>query len=530
MWKWHISYVLTHERTLYTLTTSRPEIVEENDGDAVKKREKWMKDYLMTRATLLHSMKDNIIPLFEGHEIAKEIMDALEEKYGHRSDTHIQLLLDKYNSTHINEDDYVGDFVNQMELIAKKPAYAKHPIFDKMQVTTILNGLSLSWEHVITLLTHSGKDISIISLPVLLVLEEERMKRRRREGQTSNLMMTQAQNPHAPTFKGKPKKFKKKWKGKLKGKKKVKGACFKCGKGGHFKVNCPKNNSDKKQKEIAMTVTEVMMAEPTSNSWWIDLAATRHITRDREFFVDFKEKAVGEHKVYMGNNTYSDVLDEGKCKIFVKRSIVVLHNVLYVSNIRRNIIYVPVLDGKGYGIKFKFGKVYISKWNVSVKGIKIENMYLLKVDNKVPISQYSYVSKDSSFLWNLRLGHINKNKMKRMSKNGLLPNINSEDFNICESCIQGKMISKSFSKHWKSSYLLEVIHSDICGPLRTKTHKGMEYFITFTDDYSRYGHIYLIKHKSETIEKFKEYKLEAKKQLGRSIKSLNNDREVNMKP
>ena len=37
MWRWHISYVLTHERTLYTLTTSRTEIVEENDGDAVKK-------------------------------------------------------------------------------------------------------------------------------------------------------------------------------------------------------------------------------------------------------------------------------------------------------------------------------------------------------------------------------------------------------------------------------------------------------------------------------------------------------------
>ena len=49
---------------------------------------------------------------------------------------------------------------------------------------------------------------------------------------------------------------------------------------GHFKVNCPKNNDDKKQKEIAMIVTEVMMAKPNSNSWWIDSAATRHITRD----------------------------------------------------------------------------------------------------------------------------------------------------------------------------------------------------------------------------------------------------------
>ena len=79
-----------------------------------------MEDDLMARATLLHSMKDNIILLFKGHEIAKEIMDALKEKYDPRSDTHLQLLLDKYNSTCMNEDDYVGDFVNQMELIAKE--------------------------------------------------------------------------------------------------------------------------------------------------------------------------------------------------------------------------------------------------------------------------------------------------------------------------------------------------------------------------------------------------------------------------
>ena len=43
---------------------------------------------------------------------------------------------------------------------------------------------------------------------------------------------------------------------------------------------------------------------------------------------------------------------------------------------------------------------------------------------------------------------------------------------------------RHFAKHWKSSKLLEVIHSDICGPLRTKTHKGIEYFIAFIDDYS----------------------------------------------
>jgi hypothetical protein len=286
-----------------------------------------------------------------------------------------------------------------MELIAKELANACHPVTNKMQVTTILNSL-LSWKHVVTSLTISGKDVSMVSLPMLLILEEERMKTRRREGTSSNMINahTISQTVQAFTFKGKPKKFKRKWKSKPKGKNKPKGACFKCGKVRHFKAKCPKLNGNKRQKEIAMTITEVMMAKPTLSSWWIDSVAIRHIARSREFFVDFKEKAIGEHKVYMGNNPYSDVLGEGKCKISIKGSIIVLHDVLYVPSIRMNLISVPILDNKGYKIKFKSKKVYIRKGNISVKGTKIDNMYFIKVDNKNFISHYLCVSESSSYI------------------------------------------------------------------------------------------------------------------------------------
>ena len=66
---------------------------------------------------------------------------------------------------------------------------AGHLVTDKMQVTTTLNNLPLSWEYVVTSLTLSEKEVSMVSLPVLLILEEERIKRRRREGTSSNMMM-----------------------------------------------------------------------------------------------------------------------------------------------------------------------------------------------------------------------------------------------------------------------------------------------------------------------------------------------------
>ena len=159
MWERHIIYVLTHEKTQYTLIFEKPHRVDLNDGEAKKKHEKWEEGDLMARATLLHNMKDNIIPLFEGHESAKQMMEALEAKYGPRSDTHMQLLLDKYNCSCMSECDNLSEFVNQMELIAKKLANAGHLVIDKMQVTIILNSFPLLWEHVVTSLILSEKEV-----------------------------------------------------------------------------------------------------------------------------------------------------------------------------------------------------------------------------------------------------------------------------------------------------------------------------------------------------------------------------------
>ncbi|KAK8676013.1 hypothetical protein V6N13_034068 [Hibiscus sabdariffa] len=76
----------------------------------------------------------------------------------------------------------------------------------------------------------------------------------------------------------------------------------------------------------------------------------------------------------------------------------------------------------------------------------------------------------------------------------------------------------------RASDLLGLIHSDVCGPMNTQARGGYEYFITFTDDFSRYGYIYLMHHKSEALEKFKEFKNEVQNQHGKSIKALRFDR------
>ncbi|GJX24856.1 retrotransposon protein, putative, ty1-copia subclass [Tanacetum coccineum] len=72
--------------------------------------------------------------------------------------------------------------------------------------------------------------------------------------------------------------------------------------------------------------------------------------------------------------------------------------------------------------------------------------------------------------------------------------------------------------------LLGLIHTDVCGPLRHVLRQGASYFITFTNDYSRYGYVYLLKHKYEIFETFKVFKNEVENQLEKTIKALRSDR------
>ncbi|KAL0427575.1 UNVERIFIED_CONTAM: hypothetical protein Slati_2932300 [Sesamum latifolium] len=61
--------------------------------------------------------------------------------------------------------------------------------------------------------------------------------------------------------------------------------------------------------------------------------------------------------------------------------------------------------------------------------------------------------------------------------------------------------------------LLDLVHTDVCGPLSIPARGGFSYFITFTDDHSRYGYIYLMRYKSEAFGRFKEYRLEVENKL-----------------
>ena len=136
-----------------------------------------------------------------------------------------------------------------------------------------------------------------------------------------------------------------------------------------------------------------------------------------------------------------------------------------------------------------------------------DELYLLSLCEKAPyvlnVNEQSTSSNndqkkrkrthDSSKLWHCRLGHISRGRIERLIKSEILPKLEFSDLEQCVDCIKGKYVKQIKKGANRSTGTLEIIHTDICGPFPVKSVDGYDSFITFTDDYSRFGYIYPIK-------------------------------------
>ncbi|KAJ9562043.1 hypothetical protein OSB04_007203 [Centaurea solstitialis] len=124
-------------------------------------------------------------------------------------------------------------------------------------------------------------------------------------------------------------------------------------------------------------------------------------------------------------------------------------------------------------------------------------LYVLNLQENKEVYHISKRSKeieDQTYLWHCRLGHINKKRIEKLQKGGLLGSFDFKPFDNCESCLSGKMTKQPFNKD---------------------NERANEF---------RYGYVYLIRHKSEAFERFKEFHNEVQNQLDRKIKFLQSDR------
>jgi hypothetical protein len=195
-----------------------------------------------------------------------------------------------------------------------------------------------------------------------------------------------------------------------------------------------------------------------------------------------------------------------------------LNNVLYVPSLRRNLISIASLEDDGYEYLFGNNKCTI-KFDDVINGLAPwrSMLYMLSL-NDFPVMNVCDVTnkrrriltsdnETSSKLWYCHLSYISRGRMECLIKEEILVPLDFSDVGHYIECIKGKYV-----KHIKktgltrSSGVLEIIHTDICDPFNVKSVDGFNSSITFKNDFSRCGYIYLIHERSEALDKFNIFK------------------------
>ena len=102
-----------------------------------------------------------------------------------------------------------------------------------------------------------------------------------------------------------------------------------------------------------------------------------------------------------------------------------------------------------------------------------------------------------------------------------MPNLNIEHDGVFRGCELGKNAKRSFHRsNRRSKRILDLVHSDICGPMETPSLSGYMYYVLFIDDFSQKTWIYFLKTKNETFGKFLEFKALVENQNGGHIHAL----------
>jgi hypothetical protein len=169
------------------------------------------------------------------------------------------------------------------------------------------------------------------------------------------------------------------------------------------------------------------------------------------------------------------------------------------------------------GLYVMFGpkdmKVYKNFETKSVpilQGQKTNTVYVLNAES-------AYVEKTKGKqtveFWHQRLGHVGFDKLGRIIEKGLVHGLPKADVKIdmvCSGCQFGKAAQLPFtSSDHRSNSPLELVHSDVFGPIKQSSMSGMKYMVTFIDDFSRFVWLYFMKEKTEVFSKFKIFEIEA---------------------
>ncbi|GBM94626.1 Copia protein [Araneus ventricosus] len=271
-------------------------------------------------------------------------------------------------------------------------------------------------------------------------------------------------------------------------------------------------------------------------SFSIDSGASQHLIHDKCLFSSLNETAdsikiiVADGKIIsshgIGKIYFQTITKDGIHEIC-------LQNAYYLPQLECNLLSVKRITEKGFTVNFNKNKCVVMTDKIVYLEAIPNNNSLYEVimhEDKVSNHNFAYNCNNHNcfYLLHKRLGHRNINSIKQLVKDNLADGIqldNCQHIGDCIHCIKNKLSEFPYPKEakYRAAHPLDLVHSDLCGPMPTQSVNGKYYFFTFVDDYSRYSMIYLLSKKDEVLSKLKEYIAMTRNKFGRMLKVLKSD-------
>lgn len=510
LWKKKAECVLIRDDTWCVIRDSVP-----NQPDA-----QWIRKDESARASIYLMIEDDLFGLIDEATTAKEAWQLLKTRFETFSFSECVFVMKKLCKMQLDDFHDMEQHINEIQMEMKKLASMGEKLGEKWEVAMILRSLPDSYDVLVTTLEASCKGV-----PSLTVVKEKLIEESKRRNQKK------AFEDSALKVRGLPEK---------------RLICFFCQKVGHIRKNCQEyqNFLKKKNKSNVVVADETvdgkdeicfcLGGENEDDCWYVDSGATSHICNRKDFFKSLDKQSPST--VTVANGYELKAYGKGTCEINVINGKgvsqnVLVKDVLYVPKIESNLLSVKKLTKRGFKIDFYDDLCEIWYKNeivATATAVSDKDLYKVKTSAYNAVNEQAMIvnQKRCVHYWHRALGHRDIGCVKKIlsSNNENVDECSCDD--LCEICIRGKLSRKSFPKNsnQQSKDILDLIHSDVCGPMDTQTPGGKIYFVTFIDDFSKYITIYLLNHKSEVVDKMKEYCEMVNTKFGRYPKIIRSDR------
>ena len=195
----------------------------------------------------------------------------------------------------------------------------------------------------------------------------------------------------------------------------------------------------------------------------MDLCYTNHICNILQGFQETRKLNEGELFLTLADGSIIPVVAVGVFNLCFDSRVLILQYCLYVPNVRRNLISAIYLGKHGYCVILKDNVVTKKDKMFIYSGNIVDDFYILTLDKHelynselvndphVKSLKRKFPSTNDAYLWHLRLGHINPNRIQRLIKDELLELLDFNGFPVCESCLVGKMTKRPFNVRGRSA-------------------------------------------------------------------------------